>query len=118
MRSPVTVTNGAMTYLKHQAITAGKNYVWFGVEGGGCSGFRYQWEFRDEPEEVDFKFPLGSTQSGSDPIRELFLVIDSTSEMFVIGCEIDYVNELGGSFLKVNNPTSTRSCGCGESFGV
>ena len=40
------------------------------------------------------------------------------AEMYIIGSEIDYVTELGGSFLKVVNPTSTSSCGCGESFGV
>ena len=38
--------------------------------------------------------------------------------MYVIGCVIDYVTELGGSFLKVSNPNATNSCGCGESFAV
>jgi Fe-S cluster assembly iron-binding protein IscA len=32
--------------------------------------------------------------------------------------EIDYVNELGGSYLKIVNPVQTSSCGCGSSFGV
>ena len=31
---------------------------------------------------------------------------------------IDYVKELGGSYLKVINPNATASCGCGESFAV
>ena len=39
-------------------------------------------------------------------------------EMFVAGCTIDYVTELGGAYLKVINPNATASCGCGESFGV
>jgi iron-sulfur cluster insertion protein len=38
--------------------------------------------------------------------------------MYVLGSEIDYVEELGASFLKLVNPTATSSCGCGESFGV
>ena len=46
------------------------------------------------------------------------LVIDDMAEMFVIGCTIDYVSELGGSYLKVINPNATASCGCGESFAV
>ena len=37
------------------------------------------------------------------------------AEMFLIGSEIDYVTELGGSFLKVVNPVATSSCGCGRS---
>ena len=40
------------------------------------------------------------------------------AEMFVAGCTIDYVKELGGSYLKVVNPNATASCGCGESFAV
>jgi iron-sulfur cluster insertion protein len=46
------------------------------------------------------------------------LVVDSLAEMYVLGSEVDYITELGGSFLTVKNPTSTSSCGCGESFGV
>jgi len=40
------------------------------------------------------------------------------AEMFVAGCTIDYVTELGGAYLKVINPNATASCGCGESFAV
>ena len=40
------------------------------------------------------------------------------AEMYIIGSEIDYVTELGGSFLAVKNPTASSSCGCGESFGI
>ncbi len=32
--------------------------------------------------------------------------------------EIDYVDELGGSYFKINNPNATNSCGCGSSFSV
>ena len=38
--------------------------------------------------------------------------------MYVFGSEIDYITELGGSYLSLKNPQSTISCGCGESFGV
>lgn len=46
------------------------------------------------------------------------LCIDDMAEMFVAGCTVDYVSELGGSYLKVINPNATASCGCGESFAV
>ena len=45
-------------------------------------------------------------------------MIDVVSEMHVLGSTIDYVQELGGSFLKVINPLATAGCGCGESFSV
>jgi Fe-S cluster assembly iron-binding protein IscA len=53
----------------------------------------------------------------SEPIEDV-LVLDPLAEIYILGSQIDYVTELGGSFLTVKNPTSTSSCGCGESFGV
>ena len=53
----------------------------------------------------------------SDPYADA-LVLDPMAEMFVAGCTIDYVTELGGAYLKVINPNATASCGCGESFSV
>ncbi len=70
------------------------------VKGGGCSGFTYIWEMTDK-----------EATTGN-------LVIDPIAEMFVLGCTVDYVTELGGSYLKVINPNATASCGCGESFAV
>ena len=55
MNNVVTLTNSAKTYLKHSAINNGKNNVWFGVEGGGCSGLNYKWEFVDDPDPADHR---------------------------------------------------------------
>jgi iron-sulfur cluster assembly accessory protein len=99
------------------AINSGKDFVWFGVEGGGCSGFNYKWEFVEDPDPDDYKISLGSTMHGTQH-REMFLIVDLISEMHIMGSEIDYVQELGGSFLKVNNPIAASSCGCGESFSI
>ena len=40
------------------------------------------------------------------------------AEMFVFGCTVDYIRELGGSYLTVLNPNAKAQCGCGESFGI
>ena len=53
----------------------------------------------------------------TEPIENL-LVVDPLAEMYLAGSEVDYVEELGGSYLTVKNPMSTSSCGCGESFGI
>ena len=102
--SMVTITSRARDYLK-----SGSNgdYVTLGVKGGGCSGFQYVWDFQKNLPDVAW----------SDPIEDV-LVLDPVAEMYVIGSEIDYVTELGGSFLTVKNPTAASSCGCGESFGI
>ena len=49
---------------------------------------------------------------------EVSLAVDKISEMYIMGSEIDYVQEIMGSFLKINNPLTKSSCGCGESFSV
>ena len=46
------------------------------------------------------------------------LAVDKVAEMYIMGSEIDYVQEIMGSFLKINNPLTKSSCGCGESFSV
>ena len=100
----VTITNRAIQYLKS---VANGDYVTLGVKAGGCSGFSYVWDFKKNWPDVKW----------SNPIEDV-LVLDPLAEMYVAGSEIDYVEELGGSFLAVRNPTASSSCGCGESFGV
>jgi iron-sulfur cluster insertion protein len=92
----LNITESAKNYLSK----VGQPNVWLSVKGGGCSGFTYVWDVTDQ-----------------DPTIEN-LVLDPMAEMFVAGCTIDYVQELGGSYLKVINPNATASCGCGESFAV
>lgn len=100
----VTLTDSAKTYMKEMADHHNQRYVFLSVAGGGCSGFQYKWDFSDI--------------KGLGILVDNILVIDDMAEMFVLGCTIDYVKELGGSYLKVINPNATASCGCGESFAV
>ena len=101
----VTLTDKAKSYMKSVIMNGDK--VSLAVKGGGCSGFQYVWGLMTDHTDVQW----------SDPIEEV-LVVDPLAEMYILGSEIDYVTELGGSYLAVKNPTSTSSCGCGESFGV
>ena len=91
----VIITESAKEYLK--SVSDG-DYVSLGVKGGGCSGFQYVWDFKKNWPDVNW----------SDPIEDI-LVLDPSAELYVFGSEIDYVKELGGSFLKISNPTSTSS---------
>jgi iron-sulfur cluster insertion protein len=100
----ITLTDSARDYLKS---VCGDNYVSLGVKGGGCSGFQYVWDFANNYPQVKW----------SDPIDDV-LVLDPMAEMYITGSTVDYVSELGGSFLKIINPTVSSSCGCGESFNV
>ena len=104
MDASVIVTNKAKEYL--QRVSDG-GYVSLGVKGGGCSGFQYVWDFASNWPDVKWSKPISDV-----------LVLDPLAELYVLGSTIDYVEELGGSFLKITNPTASSSCGCGESFGV
>ncbi len=81
--------------------------VTLSVKGGGCSGFQYVWGLKSDQPDVEWGDPIDDT-----------LVIDPVAEMYVLGSVVDYVTELGGSYLSIKNPMSTSSCGCGESFGI
>ena len=44
------------------------------------------------------------------------LILDSYSQRYLRGANIDYVESLMGSGFKINNPNVTKSCSCGHSF--
>ena len=78
------------------------------VLGGGCSGFQYQFSIDTNREDEDRIF----TSHNVD------VVIDDMSLELVDHAELDYVQDLMGSYFAVNNPNATASCGCGTSFSV
>ena len=78
------------------------------VEGGGCSGFQYKFGFEQAKGEDD----LVLDRSGAT------VLIDPVSVRYMLGAEIDYVDDLIGASFKVNNPVATASCGCGTSFSI
>ncbi len=79
------------------------------VNGGGCSGFQYKFDFDDKAQKDDVEIKNASKK---------LAVIDDISLGFVKGGEIDFVDELGGSYFRINNPNAKSSCGCGTSFSV
>ncbi|WP_093666034.1 iron-sulfur cluster insertion protein ErpA [Sphingomonas gellani] len=78
------------------------------VDGGGCSGFQYRFGFADSPDADD-------TVAEIDGVR---LVVDSVSMDLVRGCQVDYVESLGGAAFRVDNPNAASGCGCGSSFAI
>jgi iron-sulfur cluster insertion protein len=78
------------------------------VSGGGCSGFQYGFDFDDSVQEDDHTFERDGVT----------VVVDDVSLDLLAGAEIDYVEELIGSYFKIQNPNATSSCGCGSSFSI
>src|ERR1700733_13918645 len=78
------------------------------VEGGGCSGFQYKFDFTGARADDD----LVLARDGAT------VVLDPVSVQYMAGAEIDFVDDLIGSSFRINNPVATASCGCGTSFSV
>ena len=106
--SIVTVTDSAKEHMESVIAKECKKYVKLSVKGGGCAGFQYEWNAVDTVEDDDEIFELSNGN----------FAIDATGLMFVMGTTIDYKKEVFGSYMSIQNPNATSSCGCGESFGV
>ena len=81
-----------------------KKYFRIEVQGGGCSGFKYNFSFDDQIKENDVLFEK--------------TVIDKMSLDIISGSTIDFKKELIGETFVINNPKASASCGCGLSFSV
>lgn len=79
-----------------------------GVKGGGCSGLTYNMGFDGTINEND-------TVIEKDGIK---LIIDGKSLFYLSGTILDFSDGLNGKGFVFQNPNATKTCGCGESFGV
>jgi len=118
-RDALTLTDACARRLRalaeEDASTAGEGggtRLRLAVEGGGCSGFKYEFTLEREggAERGDRVF---RAENGAE------VVVDDVSYEFVRGATIDYVEEMiKSSFEVVQNPQADASCGCGASFGA
>jgi iron-sulfur cluster assembly protein len=79
-----------------------------GVKGGGCSGLTYTLGFDPENREGDSIIEQEGVK----------LFVDGKSLFYLAGTQLDFSDGLNGKGFIFNNPNATKSCGCGESFGV
>ena len=78
------------------------------VSGGGCSGLSYGMGFEEKADDDDSII----NQNGVN------MIVDSYSQKYLKGANIDYIESLMGSGFKINNPNVTKSCSCGHSFST
>jgi iron-sulfur cluster insertion protein len=78
------------------------------VEGGGCSGFQYQFDLVEEAQPDDLRIERDGAAA----------LVDEMSLVLLKGSEIDFVDELAGAEFRIRNPNAKTSCGCGVSFSI
>jgi iron-sulfur cluster assembly protein len=108
--APMTITDAAAERVKVLLSKRGKPSVGIriGVRSKGCSGMSYTLEYADE------KTPF-------DEILEdkgVTVLIDPKATMFILGTEMDFVEDKMQSGFVFKNPNEKGRCGCGESFHV
>ena len=105
----ITITGRAADRIREiVGNSPGSRALRIAVNGGGCSGFQYE-------------FALAGAAAGDDLVVErdgAMVLIDPVSQAYVEGSELDFVDDLIGQSFKVRNPNATASCGCGTSFSL
>mgnify|MGYP003575645094 FL=1 len=78
------------------------------IQGGGCSGFQYGFEFDEQQGEDDLAIQTDGVT----------LLVDPLSLQYLMGAEVDYTESLHGAQFVIRNPNAKTTCGCGSSFAV
>jgi iron-sulfur cluster assembly protein len=104
------VTDAAAERIKALLAKRGKPSLGIrvGVRSRGCSGLTYTLEYADEKGKFD--------ELVED--KGVTILIDPKATMFILGTEMDFVDDKLESGFRFINPNEKGRCGCGESFHV
>ena len=104
MEKKLEFTDSAINQIEKITKSEDKKYFRISVEGGGCSGFKYNFSFDNKKQNDDILFNK--------------TIIDKVSLDIIAGSTVDYKKELIGESFTINNPKASGSCGCGLSFSI
>ena len=108
--APLQFTQAAATKVRELIAEEGNDALKLRVyiQGGGCSGFQYGFEFDEQQGEDDVAVRTDGVT----------LLVDPLSLQYLMGAEVDYSESLHGAQFVIRNPNAKTTCGCGSSFSV
>ena len=105
MKNTLEITENAKKQIAKLLINESKgSFFRVTVEGGGCSGFKYNFKIVNRSDENDIF--LGN------------VVVDKISHDFIKNSKLDYEENLMSKSFRIINPDAKTSCGCGISFSI
>ena len=123
----VTLTEAAVSKIKELlASESEEQALRIAVTGGGCSGFQYCLLYTSDAADEGlgcsgFQYAPGfdTEQHADDVVLEqqgVRVFVDEVSAEYLAGAHVDFQDGLNGKGFAIENPNSTGSCGCGQSF--
>ena len=104
MEKKLNFTDQALNQINIITKDQDKKFFRITVQGGGCSGFKYNFGF--------------DTKTNDDDVVFGKVVVDRSSLDIISGSVVDFKKEMIGESFVIDNPKATASCGCGLSFSV
>ena len=104
MEKKLNFTDQALNQINIITKDQDKKFFRITVQGGGCSGFKYNFGF--------------DTKTNDDDVVFGKVIIDKSSLDIIAGSVVDFKKEMIGESFVIDNPKATASCGCGLSFSV
>jgi iron-sulfur cluster assembly protein len=106
----LSITEAAAVRVRELLAKRGKPSagIRVGVRTRGCSGLSYTLEYADDRNKFD--------EVVED--KGVTVLIDPKAVMFLLGTQMDFVDEKVKSGFTFSNPNEKGRCGCGESFRV
>ena len=111
MKEILSLTDNAVLRIREILVDApeGNDSLLVGVDKSGCSGYSYKLDFANSNEMKSFE---------KLKIDGLNIYIDPKATIFLIGSQMDYINDKLSSRFVFINPNEKSTCGCGESFNI
>ncbi len=110
MPDPITITPEALKRIQVLLAKRGKSSVGIriSIRTKGCSGLSYAIEYADDQKPFEEVIEKEGT----------LILIDPKATLFILGSEMDFVEDKIQSGFVFRNPNEKGRCGCGQSFHI